>query len=69
VNFPEATIFGSSSPQEGSAEYQQAYDLAQFLAQQGFLVKNGGYYGTMEAASRGACDAGSQALGVPMYAG
>jgi uncharacterized protein (TIGR00725 family) len=34
------------------------------LAQAGFSVATGGYYGVMEAVSRGAADAGGQVLGV-----
>ncbi len=65
-NIYKATIFGSSSPQEGDQQYQDAYDLAKLLTQMRFSIQTGGYYGTMEAASRGALDAGQTAIGVPM---
>ncbi|MEZ4087711.1 MAG: LOG family protein [Candidatus Gracilibacteria bacterium] len=60
-----ATIFGSSAPIEGSDEYQNAYDVGFTLAEAGFTLKTGGYYGTMEAASRGALEAGEKAIGIP----
>lgn len=60
-----ATIFGSSAPKDGSPEYEDARKLAALLTQRGFRVKNGGYYGTMEASSKGAHEAGMKAIGVP----
>lgn len=63
---PEATIFGSSAPQQEDFEYKTAYELAAFLTEQGFLVKTGGYYGTMEAASKGSMDSGRKSIGVPL---
>lgn len=60
-----ATIFGSSAPQDGSQEYREAQQLGELLTRKGFRVKNGGYYGTMEACSKGALEAGQKALGVP----
>jgi uncharacterized protein (TIGR00725 family) len=63
---PEATIFGSSTPEEGSHEYQTAYEVARILTKAGYQIKNGGYYGTMEAASKGAIDNGRAAIGITM---
>lgn len=60
-----ATIFGSSAPQDGSQEYREAQQLGELLTRKGFRVKNGGYYGTMEACSKGALEGGQKALGVP----
>lgn len=60
-----ATIFGSSAPQDGSQEYREAQNLGELLTKKGFRVKNGGYYGTMEACSKGALEVGQKALGVP----
>ncbi len=60
----DVTIFGGSSPKEGEPAYQQAYRLGQRLAQAGHRVFTGGYIGTMEAVSRGANEAGGQAVGV-----
>ena len=61
-----ATIFGSSAPKGGSPEYEDARKLAALLTKREFRVKTGGYYGTMEAASKGAHEAGVKAIGVPI---
>ncbi len=61
---PLVTIFGSSRPQPGSDEYSFAYETGKALAAGGFSVCNGGYGGTMEAAARGAREAGGHTVGV-----
>jgi uncharacterized protein (TIGR00730 family) len=58
------TVFGSSRPREGDAHYAQALALGAALASKGFTVCSGGYGGVMEAASRGAKEAGGRTLGV-----
>jgi uncharacterized protein (TIGR00730 family) len=58
------TIFGGANPQNGSAAYQQAYELGRLLAQAGHAILTGGYIGTMEAASQGASEAGGHVIGV-----
>ena len=58
------TIFGSSLPGEGSAAYEDARQLGRMLAEQGFVVCNGGYGGLMAASSRGAREAGGHTIGV-----
>lgn len=60
-----ATIFGSSAPKEGSKKYILAQKLGDLLTRKGFRIKNGGYYGTMEASSKGALQAGRKTLGFP----
>ena len=57
-------VFGSSEPRDGEPAYRLAYRTGQALANAGFTVVTGGYGGVMEAASRGASDAGGQALGI-----
>lgn len=57
-------VFGGSRPLPGSAEYQEAYAMGRLLAQQGFIVMNGGYAGTMEASARGAREHGGRTIGV-----
>ena len=57
-------VFGSSEPREGDPLYEQARRVGALLAQSGFLVVNGGYGGVMEAASRGAREAGGRSVGV-----
>jgi uncharacterized protein (TIGR00730 family) len=58
------TVFGSSRPREGDAEYEEARALGAALAGRGFTVATGGYGGVMEAVSRGARGAGGHTLGV-----
>jgi len=57
-------VFGSSEPRRGDPLYEQAYRLGGLLAAGGYRVISGGYGGVMEAASRGAAEAGGQTLGV-----
>jgi uncharacterized protein (TIGR00730 family) len=58
------SVFGSSAPGPGSADYEMARELGRRLAQAGFAVQTGGYVGVMEAASRGANEAGGHVIGV-----
>ncbi len=58
------SVFGSAHPLEGSPEYQQGYLLGQLLAEAGYTVMTGGYRGVMEAAARGASEAGAKTIGV-----
>jgi len=57
-------IFGSSQPLPGERVYQEAYELGKLLSQSGHVVMTGGYVGVMEAASRGAAEAGGHVIGV-----
>ncbi len=47
------TVFGSSRPQEGDADYAEARELGKQLARRGLAVCSGGYGGVMEGVSRG----------------
>ena len=58
------TVFGSSRPNPGDPDYDEALGLGKALAQGGFAVCSGGYGGVMEAVSRGAKDAGGKTYGV-----
>jgi uncharacterized protein (TIGR00730 family) len=60
------TLFGSSKPQPGEPEYEIARKLGGLIAKAGFTICNGGYGGTMEAAARGAREAGGSTIGVTM---
>jgi uncharacterized protein (TIGR00730 family) len=60
------TVFGSSQPQEGDADYTQAHELGRRLALAGYTLCNGGTGGTMRAAARGAREAGGRTVGVTM---
>jgi hypothetical protein len=58
------TIFGGAQPQPGEPVYEDAYRLGKMLAERGHTVQTGGYIGTMEAASKGAFEAGGHTIGV-----
>jgi uncharacterized protein (TIGR00730 family) len=58
------TVFGGAQPKEGSDAYEEARELGKILAEHGHAVLTGGYMGTMEAVSRGACEAGGHVIGV-----
>jgi uncharacterized protein (TIGR00730 family) len=57
-------VFGGSQTVAGQPVYETARRLGRALAEAGFEIVTGGYGGVMEAASRGARDAGGSALGV-----
>jgi uncharacterized protein (TIGR00730 family) len=58
------TIFGGARPQRDDPAYEEARQLGSLLGQAGYAVMTGGYSGTMEAASRGAAEAGGYVIGV-----
>jgi uncharacterized protein (TIGR00730 family) len=57
------SIFGSARTKPGSPEYQAAVDTAHLLAKAGICVITGGGPGIMEAANRGAKEAGGLSIG------
>ena len=61
---PVVTVFGSNAVEVDNVGYQEAFELGRLLAQAGYTVATGGYYGTMEAASHGAKEAGARVIGV-----
>ena len=60
---PTVTVFGSARFGEKDAYYDLARELGQELARRGFAVMTGGGPGIMEAANRGAADAGGTSVG------
>jgi len=60
---PCVTVFGSSRFPEGHHYYKLARQLGKRLAEEGFAVMTGGGPGIMEAANRGAKDAGGFSIG------
>jgi len=68
VKVPVITVFGSSTAAPGTAEYQAACELGRAIAQAGWTLCNGGYGGTMEAAAKGAVEAGGHTIGVTCHA-
>ena len=61
---PAIAIFGSARSKPGSRDYRTTYRLAKALAAEGFTVVTGGGPGLMEAANRGASDAGGLSVGL-----
>ncbi len=60
---PCVTVFGSARVGEDRPEYQLTRTLSHDLAQRGFTIMTGGGPGIMEAANRGARDAGGTSVG------
>lgn len=60
------TIFGGSKCRSDSQEYRDAMEIGRRLAEAGFTICTGGYLGVMEAASKGAREAGGRVLGIVM---
>ena len=58
------TIFGSARLKEDSDTYKKTSELAAQLAKQGYTIVTGGGPGIMEAANRGAYDAGARSIGL-----
>ena len=61
---PAVTVFGSARTPASEPEYQQAVQMGRRLAQAGFAVVTGGGPGIMEAANKGAFDAGGISIGL-----
>ncbi|MFH1030553.1 MAG: LOG family protein [bacterium] len=59
-----ATVFGGSEYEQSTIEYQDGIRLGHFLAKKGYIVKCGGYYGLMEAVSKGVKDVDGKCIGV-----
>ncbi len=57
------SIFGSARSKPGDADYLAAQETAALLAREGFAIITGGGPGIMEAANRGAFEAGGVSIG------
>jgi hypothetical protein len=60
---PCVSVFGSARFQEDHHYYSLARDMGARLSQMGFTIMTGGGPGIMEAANRGAKEAGGQSIG------
>ena len=61
---PAITVFGSARTQKGEELYERTYGLTKLLAKNGFNIITGGGGGVMEAANKGAKDAGAKSVGI-----
>lgn len=60
---PAVSVFGSTRVREHDPEYDLAVTMGRLLAEAGFAVVTGGGPGAMEAANRGAQEAGGVSVG------
>ena len=61
---PAVTVFGSARTPVGSSGYARGMEVGRRLTEAGFAVITGGGPGLMEAANRGACEAGGTSVGL-----
>jgi len=57
------TVYGSSKVRPGDNDYEASLLVGRKLAEAGYAVMTGGYYGVMEAISKGAHEAGGHVIG------
>lgn len=58
------SIFGSTKTRPGDDDYQKAEETARRLAKEGYAIATGGGPGIMEAANKGAMEAGGVSVGL-----
>lgn len=61
---PAVTIYGSARIQPGDEQYKKTEEIARRLGETGFSIITGGGPGVMEAANKGALEAGVKSAGV-----
>jgi len=65
--YPAVSIFGSSKTKPKSPIYKATVKTARLLVENGFNVISGGGPGVMEAANRGAAEAGGKSVGLHIH--
>lgn len=58
-----ASIFGGGIKDNTTKEYLDSVEIGKILAEHGYAVHSGGYYGIMEAVSKGYSQIGGESIG------